>query len=85
MFLPNAFDQHVHAFIHKVSVGLTQTEALFFKHLGEAQQVRRAHFEVSRIQKDDLQEQRLFPQTLAEPQRHLPLGLGRTQTNAFTF
>lgn len=85
VFLPDAFDQHVHAFIHKVPVGLTQTEALLFKHLGETQQVRRAHFKVSGIQKDDLQEQRLFPQTLAEPQRHLPLGLGRTQTNTFTF
>lgn len=85
VFLPNAFDQHVHAFIHKVSVGLTQTEALFLKHLGETQQVCRAHFKVSGIQKDDLQEQRLFPQTLAEPQRHLPLGLGRIQTNTFTF
>ena len=75
MILPNAVDQGVHAFIYKMSVGLPQTEALLFEHFGEAQQVRRAHLKVCVVQEDDLQQKRLFPQTLQEPVGHLPLRL----------
>lgn len=75
VLLPNALDQGVHAFIYKMSVGLPQTEALLFEHFGEAQQVGRAHLKVCVVQEDDLQQKRLFPQTLQEPVGHLPLRL----------
>lgn len=77
--LPNAVHQGVHALVNQVPVGLPQTKALLFEHFGEAQQVCRAHLKVGVIQEDDLQEERLFPQTLQEPHGHLPLRLAQQQ------
>lgn len=78
--LPNAVHQGVHALVYQVSVGLPQTEALLFEHFGEAQQVCWAHLKVGVIEEDNLQEERLFPQTLQEPHGHLPLRLAQQQT-----
>lgn len=75
VYLPDPVDQRVHALVHQVSVGLPQTKALFFEHFGKAQQVRGTHLKVGIIQKDDLQQQRLFSKTLQEPPGHLPLRL----------
>lgn len=78
--LPDTVHQGVHVLVYQVPVGLPQTKALLFEHFGEAQQICRAHFKVGVIQEDNLQEERLFPQTLQEPHGHLPLRLARQQT-----
>lgn len=37
MFLPDAVNQCIHAFVYKVSVGLPQTKTLLLERFGEAQ------------------------------------------------
>ena len=76
--LPDAVDQGVHALVHQVSVGLPEAKALLLEQLGEAQQVGRTHLKVGVVQEQDLQQQRLFSKTLAEPPRDLPLRLKQT-------
>jgi len=68
-----------------VAVGLAEAEALLLEHLGEAQQVGGAHLKVGVVQEENLQQEGLLPETLAEPPRDLPLRLKHRGVHAVVF
>ncbi len=79
MFWPNAFNQHVHALVHEVSIGLPLSKALLLKQPREGGEIIGRHLEVRIIQEQDLQQQGLLLQTLHKPVGHLPLRLHRVE------
>lgn len=59
-FWPNAFNQRIHALVHKVSICLALSKALLLKQPCEGGKVIRWHLEVCIIQEQDLQQQGLL-------------------------